>query len=290
MAAPDIVFPNIGIELQNVDPVAFTVFGIEIYWYALFICTGILSGLGIASIIAKKTDQDPDIYSEFLIYALISAIVGARLYYVIFSWEQYKDNILDIFALRQGGLAIYGGVIGAVIAAFIYTRIKKLNFWVILDTGAAGLLIGQAIGRWGNFINREAFGGYTNNFFAMLIKESQTKYVPTEIPIISMNGVDYLQVHPTFLYESLWNIAILVLILLYFKHRKFNGEIFAMYLLGYGLGRVWIEGLRTDQLIIGNSNIAVSQLLAAVLIIISIIFIVVNRIRIGRKDNIHDSH
>lgn len=283
---PDIVFPNIGIEIGDIDPVAFSVFGIDLYWYGIIIVSGILLGLLLVLTLAKRTGQNPEIYMDFVMYALVFSILGARLYYVIFSWNEYKDNIMKIFAFREGGLAIYGGIIGAILTLIIYTRKKKLNFWLIADTAVPGLVLGQAIGRWGNFFNMEAFGGYTNNFLAMCIKTTKAKYIPEELYsklLVEINGVDYLQVHPTFLYESLWNIGVLVLLLVYFKKKKFEGEIFYLYLLGYGLGRIWIEGLRTDQLIIANTGMPVSQLLAGVLIIISIIAIVINRKKIKNK-------
>lgn len=279
MESPDIFFGKLGIEFMKVQSVAFTIFGIEIYWYALFIASGFIGGLVIASIIAKRTGQDPEIYSDFLMYCLIAAIAGARLYYVAFEWDSYKDNLIDIFAIREGGLAIYGGIIASIITLYIYTKVKKLDFWIMCDTAAPGLIFGQMIGRFGNFMNREAFGGYTDNVFAMSIKESTAKYVPAELmdKIVTLNGVDYIQVHPTFLYESLWSLGLLIIMLVYFKHRKFTGEIFFIYLFGYGLGRSWIEGLRTDQLIIGETGIPASQLLAVILVIVSVVVIIIKR-------------
>ena len=283
--SPDIIFPNIGIEIQNIEStLPFTIFGIEIYWYGVIICIGILLGLLVATIVAKKTNQNADLYSEFLIYALIAAIIGARLYYVVFSWDQYKNNLLSIFALRQGGLAIYGGVIGAIIAAIVFAKVKKINLWLLMDTGVTGLILGQAIGRWGNFMNMEAFGGYTDNLFAMCIKATKAKYIPESLydHMVTIGGVEYLQVHPTFLYESLWNFGVLIVLLAYFKHKKFDGEIFYLYLLGYGLGRVWIEGLRTDQLIVESLNLPASQLLAGILIVVSLVMILLKRLQIKK--------
>jgi phosphatidylglycerol:prolipoprotein diacylglycerol transferase len=288
MNAPDIVFPNLGIEITNINPVAFSIFGIPIYWYAILICTGILGGLGMASIVAKKTKQNPDIYSEFLIYALFAAIFGARLFYVVFSFEDYKDNLIEVFNIRQGGLAIYGGVIAAVIAAIVFTKVKKLNFWVLVDTSVSGLLVGQIIGRWGNFVNREAFGGFTDSLFTMGIKVSEAKYVPTQVldKLVMINGESYMQVHPTFFYESAWNLMVLIVILIYYKHKKFDGEIFFIYLAGYGLGRAWIEQLRTDQLLLGNTNIPISQALAIIFVIISIVYIVYKRASIKKNNKL----
>lgn len=279
MNRPDIIFPNLKLEFLNIDPVAFTLWGIEVYWYGIIICMGILAGLLIATWVAKKTNQNPDIYSELLIYALVGAIIGARLYYVAFSWDQYKDNVMDIFALREGGLAIYGGIIGAAIVCIVFSRMKKINVWQLMDTGVIGLILGQAIGRWGNFFNMEAFGGYTDSLFAMAIKVSEAKYIPEEVyeKVLTINDTAYIQVHPTFLYESVWCLGVLAFLLIYMKHKQFDGEIFYLYLIGYGLGRVWIEGLRTDQLLLANSNLPVSQVLSAVLIVIAAICIILRR-------------
>ncbi|MCT4596316.1 MAG: prolipoprotein diacylglyceryl transferase [Vallitalea sp.] len=273
--APDIIFPNLGIEISNINPVAFSIFGLEVYWYGLIIGFGILAGLFIAMNLAKRNGIDENLYPDFLIYALIVSVAFARIYYVIFSWDSYKDNLLKIFAFREGGLAIYGAIIGAVITLIIFSKCRNVDFWNFADTAAPGLILGQSIGRWGNFVNMEAFGGYTENPLAMMLKKTDAKYIPVQLmdKIKTVGGIEYIQVHPTFLYESLWNLAVLIILLVYFKKRKFKGEIFALYLLGYGLGRVWIEGLRTDQLLIGSSTVPVSQLLAGILIIVSLIFI-----------------
>ncbi len=287
MREPDIIFPNLGIEFQNIDPVAFSIFGIEVYWYGLIIVTGVIAGLLIARYRGKQSGQDPEIYSDFLIYALVSAIIGARLYYVIFSWDSYKDNLMGILAFREGGLAIYGGVIGAVIALAIYTKIKKLNFWQMADTAAPGLALGQFIGRFGNFINMEAFGGPTDSVFAMALKASKAKIPSSMLQYVGkISGYEgsYLVVQPTFLYEASWNFVLVILLQLYTKHKKFEGEIVALYLFGYGLGRSWIEGLRTDQLFIGSTNIPVSQLLAVILVFASLAFIIIRRRQISKID------
>ncbi|MCT4545352.1 MAG: prolipoprotein diacylglyceryl transferase [Vallitalea sp.] len=277
--APDIVFPNLGIEINNISPVAFSIFGLQVYWYGIIIGIGILAGLYVAMQLAKRYGVDETLYPDFLVYALIISVICARLYYVIFSWDEYKDNLWKIFRFREGGLAIYGAVIGAVITLIIFSKRRKVDFWKFADTAAPGLILGQAIGRWGNFINMEAFGGYTENIFAMMLKRKEAKYIPIQLldKIKMYNGVEYIQVQPTFLYESVWNIGVLILLLVYFKRKKFDGEIFALYLFGYGLGRVWIEGLRTDQLLIGSTSIPVSQLLAGVLIVVSLIFIIIKR-------------
>lgn len=273
---PEIWFPNLGIEINHLSRVAFTVFGKEVYWYGIFIGTGVLLGLILAMKEAKRTEQDPDIFLDFALYALIFSIIGARLYYVVFSWEDYSQNLIKIFALREGGLAIYGGVIGGVLTALVYCKIKKLNFWQLADTAAPSLVLGQVLGRWGNFFNREAFGDFTNNLFAMRYQLSQVRLGDISDHTLSqlqmVNGVEYIQVHPTFLYESLWNIGVFVILIFVSRRKKFHGQIAGLYFLGYGLGRVWIEGLRTDQLRFGG--FAVSQVLSAILIVAAAVFLI----------------
>lgn len=269
-------FPNIGIHLKSVGD-HITVFGFDIAYYGMIIGLGILVGILIAALEAKRTKQNPEDYYDLAIYAVIFAIIGARIYYVIFSWDMYKDHLLSIFNIRQGGLAIYGGVIAAVITVFVFANKKHLSAPLLLDTAVLGLVAGQMIGRWGNFFNREAFGEYTDGLLAMRlpvdavrgsdITELMRKHMETE------DGVSYIQAHPTFLYESLWCLLILILLLLYRKHKKFNGEIFLIYLAGYGFGRFWIEGLRTDQLLLPGIGLPVSQLLAGVLVAASVLLI-----------------
>ena len=255
---------------------AFTVFGQDIYWYGIFIGLGVILGVLLALHEAKRTGQNPDTYLDFIIYAMIIAIIGARLYYVIFSWDFYSQHPEKIFAIREGGLAIYGGIIGGVLTAIVYSRVKKKNFWVMADTMAPSLILGQMLGRWGNFFNKEAFGGFTDNLFAMRYQLSQVRAsdVTPDIlqNLVTVNGVDYIQVHPTFLYESMWSLCVFIILLILQRKKKFNGQVCATYFFGYALGRVWIEGLRTDQLCIGN--VPVSQALSAVLIIASVVLYV----------------
>ena len=290
MNAPDVIFQNLGIQFMNLNEVAFTLFGVEIYWYALFIATGFIGGLTIASLIARRTGQDPDIYSDFMVYCLIAAIVGARLYYVAFEWDSYRGDLIKILNIRQGGLGIYGGIIASILTLYVFTRVKKLSFWLMCDTAVAGLAFGQMIGRMGNFVNKEAFGGYTDNIFAMSIKASEAKYIPAELmdKMTEIGGVPYIQVHPTFLYEAMWSLGTIAIILLWFRMKKFDGEVFFVYMLSYGVGRFWIENLRTDQLIIGNTGIAVSMLLAAVFVVVSLVAIVLGRRRASNVET-HES-
>ncbi len=280
-------FPNIGIHLKSVGD-HITIFGFEIAYYGIIIGIGILVGILIAALEAKRTKQNPEDYYDLAIYAVIFAIIGARIYYVIFSWDMYKDHLLSIFNIRQGGLAIYGGVIGAVITVFVFAHLKHLSAPLLLDTAVPGLVAGQMIGRWGNFFNREAFGEYTDWLLAMRlpvdavrgsdITELMRKHMETA------DGVSYIQVHPTFLYESLWCMLILILLFLYRKRKLFNGELFLVYLAGYGFGRFWIERLRTDQLLLPGTGVPVSQLLAGVLVVASVLAIVYKR----QKDRYFD--
>ena len=279
----DIAFPHLGIYLNNV-PRSFSVFGFQIALYGVIIGIGVICGVLMAAHVSKKENMDPDTIWDFAIYAIIFSIIGARIYYVVFEWDMYKDNLLDVFNLRNGGLAIYGAVIAAFLTLFIYTRIKKQSFLQMVDVCVPGLILGQAIGRWGNFTNREVFGGYTDNLLAMRlpIDAVRARDITEQLRahIIAVNGVDYIQVHPTFLYESLWNLLILCLMLIYQRHKKFNGEIWLLYLGGYGLGRFWIEAIRIDQLYLTGTSIPVSQLVAAFCVVVAILVDVVVRIRV----------
>ena len=280
-------FPNIGIHLKSVGD-HITIFGFDIAFYGMIIGLGILTGLLIAAAEAKRSGQNPEDYFDLAIYAVIFSIIGARLYYVAFSWDMYKDDLLSILNIRQGGLAIYGGVIAAVITVFVFARVKKMSATLILDTAGLGLVAGQMIGRWGNFFNREAFGEYTNSFLAMRLPVDAVRGSDiTELMRKNMEtvkGVSYIQVHPTFLYESLWCLMVLIIMLIYRKHKKFNGEVFLVYLLGYGLGRFWIEGLRTDQLLIPKIVLPVSQILAGVLVVVSLALIIYKRIELKKVE------
>lgn len=282
-----IIFPNLGIHLKNVGQFV-TVFGFDIAFYGIMIGLGILGGLLMATQIAKRTGQDPEIYTDLVLYAVIFGVIGARIYYVLFAWELYRDDFWSVFNLRNGGLAIYGGVIGSVSTVYIYAKRKKLSFGTLLDTAGPGLILGQIIGRWGNFFNREAFGDYTNGLLAMQLPVSRVRRGDiTEnlaAHILEIDGVEFVQVHPTFLYEGLWNLGILILMLLTWKKKKFNGQVFCVYLAGYGLGRFWIEGLRTDPLMIGGI-IRVSQLLAICLFVAAGGYIVYRCRKEKKKNN-----
>ena len=284
----DISFVHLGITISHLRN-SISIFGFRIAFYGIIIGIGILTGLWIASHDAKRRGQDPEIYLDFALYAIVVSIICARIYYVIFDWANYKNDLLQILNLRAGGLAIYGGVIGAALTLIVYTRVKKLSFFSLADTGCLGLITGQIIGRWGNFFNCEAFGGYTDGLFAMRIRRAlvNENMISKELlnHLIVQNGVEYIQVHPTFFYESVWNLCVLAFMLWYRKRKRFDGEMFLIYLLGYGLGRVWIEGIRTDQLIFFGTGIPVSQALSFILVVVStlVLFFQHRQIRLKSK-------
>lgn len=283
MNAGDIAFPNLGIYLKDI-PKSFSVFGFDIAFYGLLIGIGVLSGILMAAHVAKVTGQNPDEYWDFAIYAVLFSIIGARIYYVVFSWDYYKDDLLGILKLRNGGLAIYGGVIAAFITLFVYGRMKKRNPLLMGDTCMPGLILGQAIGRWGNFMNREVFGEYYDGLFSMQlpVEAVRARDISDNIASHIPEGANYINVHPTFLYESVWNLLVLAALLVFRKHKKFDGELCLLYFGGYGLGRFIIEGIRTDTLFIPGTTIPVSQVLALLMVVFSVAADVVVRVRLRR--------
>lgn len=280
----DIAFPHLGIYLENV-PKSFSVFGFEIAFYGVIIGIGVMCGVLLAAHMAKKENFDADVIWDFAIYAVIFSILGARIYYVVFAWDRYKNDLLGIFNLRNGGLAIYGAVIAAFTTLGIYCKIKKQSFLQIADICVPGLVLGQVIGRWGNFMNREVFGEYTDSLLAMRlpVEAVRASDISEKIAAHMVEGTNYIQVHPTFLYESLWNLTLLLIMLWYRQYKKFEGEQSLLYLGGYGLGRAWIEGIRTDTLFIPHTTIAVSQVLAIVLFVGSLTVDIVIRRRMKGK-------
>ena len=269
-------FPNLGIFLEHVGK-NFSIFGLEIAFYGCTMATGIIAGYLLAAREAKRTGQNPDDYLDMLLYAVFFAIIGARLYYVIFSWDYYKDNLLSILNLRQGGLGMYGVIIGAFTTVYFFAKKRKLSWLQMLDTACPGLALGQVVGRWGNFFNREAFGDYTNGLFAMQLPVSAvrsgeiTEKMWEHMEVI--DGIQFIQVHPTFLYEGLWNLGVIIFLFIYRDKKKFQGELVLWYLALYGVGRFWVEALRTDQLLIPGIGFPISQLLGAVLAVSGLIAI-----------------
>lgn len=235
---------------------SFQLFGITIHWYGVIIAAGILVAYLYCMHIAKDSGLTKDNILDILIFGLPSSVICARIYYVVFEWDSYKNNLIDIFKIWEGGIAIYGAVIGACLSTYIYCRIKKISVSKAFDVGSYGLLIGQIFGRWGNFVNAEAYGSITD--------------LPWRMELLDLG----IAVHPTFLYESLWNLGVFIFLVLRRKKMKFDGEAFLWYITLYGLGRFWIEGLRTDSLFLGPLRI--SQCVAAVCVVIGIILLIVN--------------
>lgn len=245
-----ILFPGLGLEIA-INNVAFNIFGKDIYWYGIIIACGMLLCIILASKDKNKFGISWDDITTFLIYAVIIGIVCARIYFVAFKWEYYKTRLSEIIKIWNGGIAIYGGIIGALITAVTFCKVKKISFLSLCDFLAPYLALGQCIGRWGNFVNREAFGGMTNSFIRMGIFDE------------SIN--QYIYVHPTFLYESLITLSIFIVLMCLRKNRKFEGQFFYLYMIMYGIGRAVVEGLRTDSLMLGC--IRISQLLAIAFVI-----------------------
>lgn len=275
-------FPKLNIELP-VYSTAFTIFGFEIKWYGILIMLGLLFAVVYCFKRMRSFGIDDDRATNVVFAGFIGAVICARLYYVIMSWDQFKDDLPSIFMVREGGLAIYGGIIGAVGVGFIAAKICKVRFLPLMDLVGMGFLIGQAFGRWGNFFNHECYGSNTTLPWGMTSPRIQSELATEASQILELTGVtvDPTQpVHPCFLYESLWCIIGFVLLHIYSKHRKFDGELFLLYIGWYGLGRMIIEGLRTDSLMIGH--LRVSQLVAGLCVIISIAAIIYmrNKIRV----------
>ncbi len=278
----DLKFVNLGITIEHMVS-SVTVFGFRIAFYGIIIGIGMLLGIMLAAWDAEDRGLGEDVIYDHVFWVIVIGIMGARLYYVFFQWDAYKDDLLQILNLRAGGLAIYGGVIAGLITLYVLCRRKKLSFLDVADSIMLAVLVGQILGRWGNFFNCEAFGRYTESLFAMRIRKAIVNPIMIDAEllehIIIENGTEYIQVHPTFLYESFWNFCLLMFLLWYRKRKKFTGEIFLMYLCGYGLGRCIIEGLRTDSLLIPGTGIAVSQLLAGTCFVVSLFLILLGRKR-----------
>lgn len=259
-------FPKLGLSF-NLNKVAFTIGELDIAWYAILIASGFLLAVVYALFNLKKFGLEENRVIDVIIGGMIGGIIGARLYYVVFSWDFYKNNPLEIFNIRNGGLAIYGGLIGAVLVGAIICKFRKVRLLPMLDIAVLGFLIGQGIGRWGNFVNVEAFGVETDSIFGMISSGDVNISSP---------------VHPCFLYESVWCILGFILLHFYSKHRRFDGEISLMYLIWYGFERAIVEGLRQDSLYLGSLRI--SQILSIVLVIVALIILIVIRIRIKRNN------
>lgn len=276
----DLRFVHLGITIEHLQN-HITIFGFSIAFYGIIIGIGMLLGITLAARDAERRGIGEDTVYDFALLGIVFGVIGARLYYVFFQWDNYRGNLLEILNLRAGGLAIYGGVIGGILSLMFYCKRKKQNFLNLADSLILGVLVGQILGRWGNFFNAEAFGRYTDSLFAMQLRRDIVNPIMIDSALlqhlIRVNGVDYIQVHPTFLYESVWNLCLLLFLLWYRPKKRFTGEIFFLYLGGYGLGRVWIEGLRTDSLLLPGTGIAVSQALAGVCVLVALFCILTGR-------------
>ena len=272
----EIQFPRLGWTF-HINPTAFSIFGMDIQWYGIIITFGLV--LALLYVMPKMTrfGIDAEKALDAIIGGVLGGIVGARTYYVIFNWDSYKGDLMAIINTRNGGLAIYGGIIGSVAVGLIICKIRKIKFLPMLDIIALGFLIGQGIGRWGNFVNQEAFGSNTDNILGMTGGEIQATILSDRA-----SGLDYFQtVHPCFLYESVWCLLGFVIISLYSRRRKYDGQILLMYMMWYGAERFVVEGLRTDSLMIGNMR--VSQMLSAILCIVSIVLQIIMIIRVKKN-------
>ncbi len=251
-------FPGLGIGEFSVNSEAFSLFGVSIAWYALIICTGMIVAVAYIIFRAGQIGIDSEQVLDFALFVIPFGVLGARLYYVIMEIDSF-NSIGEVFNIRNGGLAIYGGIIAGAITVFCVCKYKKIDFLAFADCVVPGLIIAQAIGRWGNFMNGEAFGGITDSFLRMGIRNSNS--------IFTFGTYDMVYVHPTFLYESLWNLIGFIGVNIFYRHKKYDGQIFLMIFGWYGLGRMLIEGLRTDSLYLFGTSIRVSQALAGVLFI-----------------------
>lgn len=280
-------FPGIQLTLDYVGK-SIHIFGFEITIYGILIAVGMLLGIAFIVLEAKRSNQNQNLYLDMVILALIFGVIGARLYYVSCTWSLYKGNILEIINTRNGGMAIYGGILGGTLAAGVFCRIKKLPFGQMADTASMGLLIGQIIGRWGNFFNRESFGEYTDQVFAMQLPLSAVRSGEVTAGmrenLVTVEGVSYIQVHPVFLYESLLCLLLFLFLLARRRKKRFQGEIFMRYLAGYGLIRFFMELLRSDKLLIPGTGIPISLAVSAILFIVFQIIITIRCIMAKKRE------
>ena len=286
MSTDSILFDHLGIRFSHVGQ-NISIFGFEIAYYGMVITFGMILAWLFILADAKRKGQSTDDYLDVIIWGMVLGVIGARAYYVIFSWSEYKDRLIGIFMLREGGLAIYGGIIGGFIGVCLICKKKGLKLFDVLDSVAYGVLIGQIFGRWGNFFNREAFGGYSDGLLSMQIpveavRDSSDITAEMIEHLLNIDGISFVSVHPTFLYESLWNLGVFLFLLYLRKKKVFDGELFFLYLMFYGLGRFWIESLRTDQLKMIGMNLPVSQVLSVILILVSVVYLMYHFLKLRK--------
>ena len=279
-------FPNLGLEFEYV-PVSVQVFGFEITFFGILLAVGMLLGIAFVVLEAKRKKQDANLYLGMMISGLAGGFIGARFFYVLLSWSVYKTDIMKVFDTRNGGMVFYGGLLGGVLAAAVFCRVKKAVFMEMADVAVKGLLIGQIIGRWGNFFNRESFGEYTNNVLTMQLPLSNVR--AGEVTpwmrenLVAIDNVSYIQATPLFLYESIWCLLLLLLLFVWNRRKLFAGEIFMRYLAGYGFGRFFIEWIRTDKMFLPGTDIPVNQVISAGLFLLFTAVVIVKRIMAKKR-------
>lgn len=279
-------FPNLGLEFEYV-PVSVRVFGFEITFFGILLAVGMLLGIAFVVLEAKRKKQDANLYLGMMISGLAGGFIGARFFYVLLFWSVYKTDIMKVFDTRNGGMVFYGGLLGGVLAAAVFCRVKKAVFMEMADVAVKGLLIGQIIGRWGNFFNRESFGEYTNNVLTMQLPLSNVR--AGEVTpwmrenLVAIDNVSYIQATPLFLYESIWCLLLLLLLFVWNRRKLFAGEIFMRYLAGYGFGRFFIEWIRTDKMFWPGTDIAINQVISAGLFLFFTVVVIVKRIMAKKR-------
>lgn len=282
-------FPGLGLVFDYV-PRSFQIFGMEFTIYGVLIAVGALLGMGLVTLEAKRNGEDQNRYLDMMLISLLVSVAGSRLFYVAFSWGFYKENLNAILDFRNGGYALYGGLLFGFLAAAVFCRITKTSFWQSADIACPGILLGQAIGRWGNFFNRESFGEYTDLPWAMQIPVSTVRSGEVSGAmrdnLLTINGISYIQVQPIFLYESLWCLLLFLLLMAMRRKKKYEGELFMIYLAGYGLGRFFFEWFRTDKLYIPGTKVGISLVISAILFAVFMPVVIIRRVMAQKRDTI----
>ena len=286
-------FPGLNLVLDYV-PRSFEIFGFEITIYGILIAAGMLLGIFFAVLEARRNHEDADACLDLAIVTLITGVIGARLFYVAFSWSLYKNDPGQILNVRSGGMMFYGALLGGVIGGVLYCHIRRKSFWQMADTVSLGLLLGQVVGRWGNFFNRESFGEYTDGVLTMQLPISAVRSGEVSGAmrdnLLTIDGVSFIQVQPVFLYESLWCLLLLLVLLALRRKKRYQGELFMWYLAGYGLGRFVCEWLRTDKLYIPGTSMDISLLISGVLVVVFVPIVTVRRVMVKKRADIRKIH
>lgn len=279
-------FPGLKLVLDYV-PRSFEIFGFEITIYGVLIAVGMLLGIFFVVLEARRNHEDPDAYLDLAIITLITGVIGARLLYAAFSWSLYKNDLGQILKIRSGGMLFYGGLLGGVLGAAIYCRIRKKSFWKMADLACMGVLIGQIIGKWGSFFNRESFGEYADNVLSMQLPLTAVRAgeVTTAMRenLRTVDGVSCILVQPLFFYESLWCLLVLLMLMMHLRRKVFQGELFLRYLAGYGLGRFVIQWFRTDKVLFPGTGVDVSLVISGVLFVLCTVVVSVKSIMTKKR-------